>query len=91
MQEILSRFVDVERAVNQCVVVPKNPSPSFVEQRINAVVALRHILSLVAPLQAALAKANSPLIVSLAKVTHFQNSPYFLFCNRKKNDRRWVA
>ncbi|KAK4036864.1 hypothetical protein OUZ56_028901 [Daphnia magna] len=67
IKEILSRFVDVERAVNQCVVVPKNPSPSFVEQRINAVVALRHILSLVAPLQAALAKANSPLIVSLAK------------------------
>ncbi|KAI9551670.1 mismatch repair ATPase Msh4 [Daphnia sinensis] len=67
IKEILSRFVDVERAVNQCVVVPKNPSPSFVEQRINAVVALKHILSLVAPLGVALAKANSPLIVSLAK------------------------
>ncbi|XP_057379025.2 mutS protein homolog 4-like [Daphnia carinata] len=67
IKEILSRFVDVERAVNQCVVVPKNPSPSFVEQRINAAVALKHILSLVAPLGDALAKANSPLIVSLAK------------------------
>jgi hypothetical protein len=49
--------------------MPKNPSPSFVEQRINAVVALKHILSLVSPLGSALAKANSPLIVALAKVT----------------------
>ncbi|EFX81651.1 mismatch repair ATPase Msh4 [Daphnia pulex] len=88
IKEILSRFVDVERAVNQCVVMPKNPSPSFVEQRINAVVALKHILSLVSPLGSALAKANSPLIVALAKELASIDDEALLSCIQDVLDER---
>ena len=70
LQEILSRFVDVERTVNQCVLVPKDPDLSFMEQRINAVVGLKHILSLVAPLRQALTQAQSPLLATMADVSH---------------------
>ena len=67
-QEILSRFVDVERTVTQCVVVPKNPDLAFMEPRINAVVALKHILTLVPPLHHILTKSSSSLLNTLANV-----------------------
>ena len=60
--------MDVERAVNQCIVVPKNFNLSMMEQRLNAVVALKHILTLIPPLRSTLSKARSPLISSFVQV-----------------------
>lgn len=58
--------MDVDRAVNQCILIPKSASASFLESRINAIIGLKHILALVAPLRSHLSKANNPLMRSLA-------------------------
>ena len=81
-QEILSRFVDVERTVNQCVVIPKNPDVSFMEQRINAVVALKHILSLLPPLQYALSRTRSVMLSAMFKVHRLLNCQFPIIASR---------
>ena len=54
--------------MNQCILVPKSPSVAFLEQRVNAVIALKHALNLVNPLRAVLAEAENPLMKSLYMV-----------------------
>jgi DNA mismatch repair protein MSH4 len=68
LQDVLSRFLDIERALASCVQIPKQETVRTAEHRIANVIDLKHTLGLVEPLRDALQDGENSLLVAYAQV-----------------------
>ncbi|XP_065836479.1 mutS protein homolog 4-like isoform X2 [Oscarella lobularis] len=64
LQTVLSRFLDVDRALASCAHIPKEETAKTAEQRITNIVYVKHTLELVDPLKTALSDAESVLLTA---------------------------
>jgi DNA mismatch repair protein MSH4 len=67
LQDVLSRFLDIERALASCVQIPKQETVRTAEHRIANVIDLKHTLGLVEPLRDALQDGENSLLVAYAQ------------------------
>ena len=73
LEAIISRFLDIDHILSQCVQVPKQENVKIAENKITNMMYLKHILELVEPLREALGDCENPLLKASCKVN-------FCFC-----------
>eukprot|EP00048_Salpingoeca_helianthica_P008174 m.119619 g.119619 ORF g.119619 m.119619 type:complete len:869 (+) comp14532_c0_seq3:2474-5080(+) len=64
LEDILSRFLDLEHLIALCIQIPKSESVRLMEHKIIQVIYLKHTLELVQPLSEILDNATSPLLTT---------------------------
>ena len=70
LEAVISRFLDIDHILSQCVQVPKQENVKIAENKISNMMYLKHILELVEPLREALGDCENPLLKASCQVVH---------------------
>jgi len=62
LQAVLGKFIDIGKIVSMCVQIPKQETFRSAESKLNCVIALKHVLQLVAPLRENLAYCENKML-----------------------------
>ena len=73
LEAVISRFLDIDHILSQCVQLPKQETVKTAENKITNVMYLKHTLELVEPLREALGDCENPLLKASYKVPYLTN------------------
>ena len=74
IEAVISRFLDIDHILSQCVQLPKQETVKTAENKITNVMYLKHTLELIEPLREALGDCENPLLKASYKV--IQRTPF---------------